>query len=262
MGFPVRECGEFPIRSHTILYRIFDRNFPIVCYFFLWKMAWSVEIQIWYEMISIEEIDPRSKYSFNMPVSELLSDNSSILTLDKSVIRRMPWSALCLRNSELFEERCYTIVDEFTSVIRVEVSNNKWKGFKCLFEERKQESFRYFFNRKGYFPLSHFVCKIDMVHPFFSVQVSLMYGVDSDESGDSSRIRFLAYSNRNIYAPSLGYHERFFPITTGRSQAIQLCDRDIFESSKASISSRIFIMHQGNSNTSGESSCGIIYFCE
>lgn len=150
-------------------------------------------------MFKIESINLWGEYSRNMPMSEFFSNNCTIFAFDQSIISTLSCSALGLRSSEFFEKCCHLVVNEFTSIVRMEVFYLEWKSSKCSFEERQEKTFRNFFYRKNHFPLSHFIYEINMIYSFLSIQIPLMNSIYSYESRDSFWIWLHTNSNRNIH---------------------------------------------------------------
>jgi len=221
-----------------------------------------MKVQIWHEMIPVEEIDPRGKYSRNMPVSEFLSDNSPVLALDETIVRRVSRTTLGLPDTKLLEHSCHSTVDILAPVVGVEVVYDEWEGLDRSLQERKQESLRDFLNRKTHLPLSHLINQINVVDSLLSIEVSLMYGVYPEKSGSSPGIRFHPSSDRDIHALGFSNHHYFLTVSIGCPKTIQLCNRDIPKSNESNISSIVLIPNECSSQTSRETSGRIVHFRE
>jgi len=105
---------------------------------------------------------------------------------------------LGLFDQKLFEQFGHRVVDEFAAVVGVKSENHERELFQNLFQHRHQPSLRDL-GHSGYnLPLRHLVDGIDVIQPLGAVAIALVYGVDSEESGASSRPRLapLAYRNR------------------------------------------------------------------
>src|SRR3954467_14235330 len=81
------------------------------------------------------------------------------------------------------------MVDEFAAVVGMKTANPERKLFQDRFQDRQQPRFPNLRRAPHHLPLRHFVNSIDVVHPFGSVQVSLMHRVHTQVAGLALRIR-------------------------------------------------------------------------
>ena len=139
----------------------------------------------------------------------------------------------------------------------------EWKLFKCLLENRHKERFRYLLNRNHDLPLSDFVNEVNMVDPFFLIQIPLMHSIYAQKPGFSLGIRLSPFPDRN--RRWLGFGEEFCPgkILSRSPKVVDMGYGYGFQTLK----SRIFknIMHSFKDSSgclSGQAIVGFVGFYE
>lgn len=106
------------IGCFDVYLRVGDSNLPVCWILDLqWKVTRAMIVEVRYEMINVELIDESCLVSRNMPVTKFLTDDCSVLALDKSIVSTRTCSTLGLCYLEFVEETGYSVVDEFRAIV-------------------------------------------------------------------------------------------------------------------------------------------------
>ena len=162
------------------------------------KEAWSMVVEVWIEKGSIENVDLRSPFLWDMYIPKELSHNGCIFTFCQSIIIGVPWSWFGKFNKEFFQEFCYTAINIFWAIVTMETPYDKREGFKHLLKGWHKIVFADFFNGTDDLELCHLIHRINVINAFYLILISLMHSINTDITRLPFRTRLSAFTNSNL----------------------------------------------------------------
>src|SRR3989344_3542566 len=142
------------------------------------KSARTMKIAVYVHMLAVKFHDCLRILFGNVGVAHVLPYPRRILALHQCVVIRPSRARFCLFNGELGKQSRHYLVYVFATVVGVESLDAKRKRSEEFIEERTQKFLADALHAPDYFPLSHFIHEVNVVHGFFLVQVPLMYRVN------------------------------------------------------------------------------------
>ena len=139
----------------------------------------------------------------------------------------MPRTRLGLFDQQFVQQTGNRVIDELAAVIAVKATNSKWKLCQHGLQHRHQPRFADMCGCPNHLPLCDLIDGVDVVHPFYSLQIALMNRVDTQISRSPLRLRHSPFANRHRCRPGRPIHNSTFAVPPALPQPIQMRHRDL-----------------------------------
>ena len=217
-----------------------------------------MEVEKGNEVIAVEDVDAGCELPRNVEVPHLLSNDRTVLRLDETVVIAVSGSALGLPDVQLLQKTRDGVVDVLGPVVRVKVFDaereEKERDHQHLFED----GFRDLFDGNHDLPLRHLVDEVDVVNALLLAQITLVDGVDSDETGHAVRSRFASLPNGHLGGFRLLDGDRSDGVTLGPPKPVHRRTRDVLQSDESSITGSELVGTELGCKIAAQSADGIV----
>src|SRR3989344_7043193 len=93
---PIGKTLQLPVRCHVVLMRVGDLLLSVFENLHCRECTGAMKVEIWNEMVAVEDIDPRSVWLGDVVIAHVLPDDRAVLRLRQSVVVTVSWAPLRL----------------------------------------------------------------------------------------------------------------------------------------------------------------------